>query len=124
MDFDILLARLESKISEGRSNPIGYGGGDLTGVSLKDADVMRSPCRALRWLCDNSPYDYETFVELSSTEGWQGINIYNKNGTLYRRIEVAMGDAEGSDPKNSIYKNNRAIILETILFISEELGLS
>jgi hypothetical protein len=110
MDFDELQTRLENKVSEGRTNPIGYGGGDLNGVSILDADVMRSPCRALRWLGDNSPYDYETFVRLSSVEGWQGINIYNKNGTLHRKIEVQMGGGENADPK-------------TLMFLCEELGI-
>ena len=119
MDLDDLQARLESRISEGRTNPIGYAGGDLTGTNV--SDYMRSPCSLLRWASDNSIYTYETFVRLSSTEGWQGINVYNKDGTLHRKIEVPMGDAEGSDPKNSIYRNNRAILIELISMISEDL---
>lgn len=123
INFDALQTRLEERVSDGRTNPIGYGGGDLTGVSLLDADVMRSPCRALKWMSDNSPYDYETFVRLSSSEGWQGINIFNKDGTLYRKIEVKMGGGENADPKNQIYINNRAIIIEAIAFLNEELGI-
>lgn len=123
MDLDQLQIRLENKVSEGRTNPIGYGGGDLTGVSLVAADVMRSPCRMLRWMSDNSPYNYETFVTLSDVEGWQGINIYNKNGTLHRQIKVKMGGGENADPKNQIYINNRAILLESLMFICEELGI-
>jgi hypothetical protein len=122
MDLDDLQARLESKISDGRSNPIGYGGGDLTGVSLADADVMRSPCRALRWAADNSIYTYETFVRLSDTQGWQGINVYTKDGTLYRKIEVQMGGGiNDSDPMKIIYINNRAILMELIQMVAEDL---
>ena len=121
MDLDDLQERLENKISEGRTNPIGYGGGDLTGVSLADADVMRSPCRALRWAADNSIYTYETFVRLSDTQGWQGINVYTKDGTLYRKIEVQMGGGENSDPMKIIYINNRAILMELIQLVAEDL---
>jgi hypothetical protein len=123
MNFDELQTRLEEKISEGRTNPIGYGGGDLTGMSIIEADVMRSPCRALRWLSDNSLFNFETFVTLSSVEGWQGINVYNKDGTLHRTIKVQMGGGENADPKNQIYINNRAIILEAIAMLWEELNL-
>jgi len=123
MDFDELLNRLENKISEGRTNPIGYGGGDLTGMSLLEADVMRSPCRALRWLGDNSLYNFETFVTLSDVEGWQGIRAFNKDGTLHREIKVRMGGGENADPKNQIYINNRAIIMEAIMMLHEELSL-
>jgi hypothetical protein len=121
MDFDELLARLEQKISEGRTNPIGYGGGDLTGLSLIEADVMRSPCRALRWLDDNSAYTFQTFVDLSSVEGWQGIRIYNKDGSLYREIKVKMGGGENADPMRQIYLNNKTIITEALTFISEQI---
>jgi hypothetical protein len=121
MDFDELQSRLENKVSEGRTNPIGYGGGDLTGLSIIEADVMRSPCRALRWAADNSNYNYETFVTLSDVEGWQGINIYNKNGTLHRTIKVKMGGGENADPKNQIYINNRAILMELIGMVQEGL---
>lgn len=120
INFDDLQAILEQKISEGRTNPIGYGGGSLTGVSLIEAEVMRSPCRALRWLEDNSDYVYETFVRLSSSEGWQGINIFNKDGSLFRKIEVPMGGGENADPRQTIYINNRTIILETLAFISSQ----
>ena len=121
MDLDDLQARLESKISDGRTYPIGYGGGDLTGVPLIDADVMRAPCRALRWAADNSIYNYETFVRLSDTQGWQGINIFNKDGTLYRKVEVQMGGGLDSDPMKIIYLNNRAILMELIQMVAEDL---
>ena len=84
---------------------------------------MRSPCRALRWLSDNSLFTFETFVTLSSVEGWQGINVYNKDGTLHRCIKVQMGGGENADPKNQIYINNRAIILEAITMLQEDLNL-
>lgn len=122
MDFDELEARLEEKISEGRTNPIGYGGGDLSGLTLAEADVMRSPCRALRWLRDNSDYKFRTFVELDDDIGWQGIYIYNKSdGSLHRTIRVRMGGGENADPKNQIYINNRRIILETLALLEESL---
>jgi len=121
MDFDVLQSRLENKVSEGRTNPIGYGGGNLTGLSIVDADVMRSPCRALRWAADNSSYNYETFVTLSDVEGWQGIRVFNKDGTLYREMKVRMGGGENSDPKNQIYINNRAILMELIAMVAEGL---
>lgn len=122
LGFDSLQSRLEELISEGRSNLIGYGGGDLTGVPLAEAGLMRSPCRALRWMTDNSQYRYETFVTLSDTEGSQGINIYNKDdGALHRTISVAMGGGANSDPKNLIYSNNKAIIMEAVLAVQESL---
>ncbi len=124
MNFDALQVILENKISEGRTNPIGYGGGDLAGIPLIQADIMRSPCRILRWMRDNSDYSYQTFVDLDDTEGWQGIRIFNKSdGSLYREIKVKMGGGENADPKNQIYINNRIILLEALKFICDELGI-
>jgi hypothetical protein len=123
INFDDLEAILNSKISEGRTNPIGYGGGDLTGVSVMDAQIGRSPCRALRWLRDNSPYTYQTFVELSDEQGWQGVRIFNKSdGSLVREVKVPMGGGSDSDPMVTIYRNNKAIIAETMAFITENQG--
>jgi len=119
MNLDQLELLLEEKISDGKTNPIGYGGGSLAGVSLQDANVMRSPCAALRWMADNSDYIYETFVTLSDTQGWQGINIYNKDGSLHRQIKVPMGGGENADPMKTIYANNKKIVLETLIFISQ-----
>jgi hypothetical protein len=121
MNLDELQERLEGKISEGRTNPIGYGGGDLTGIPLIEADVMRSPCRALRWAADNSNYSFQTFVDLSDVEGWQGIRVFNKDGTLHRELKVKMGGGADSDPMRTIYLNNKTIIMELVTMVAEEL---
>jgi len=121
LDFDELETRLETKISDGRTNPIGYGGGSLVGMSFIDAEVMRSPCRALRWMTDNSAYKYITFVRLSDTAGSQGIDILDKGDrSLVREISVPMGGGCNADPKTGIYNNNKRIIMEALLLIHED----
>lgn len=121
IDLDDLQEILEDSVSDGEANPIGYGGGDLTGLTVAEADVMRSPCRALRYMADNSDYTFETFVRLSDSAGWQGISVFNKSdGSLAKKIEVRLGGGPDSDPKSLIYRNNRRIILETLKFLEEQ----
>lgn len=120
LDFDELETRIENRVSNGRTNPIGYGGGDLSGLSIAQADVMRSPCRALRWMSDNTDYEYETFVTLSDIMGRQGLDVFNKSdGSLVTSIVVPMGGGPNADPNSRIYINNTKIIVETLRVIEE-----
>lgn len=120
--LNLLNQRMLANVSDGQANPIGYGGGNLTGIPMAEADLMRSPCRALRWLSDNSPFNFETFVRLTHSEGFQGLIIRDKvNGNIVRTIEVPMGAGESGDPKNSIYRNNRKIIVQALRTVQDKL---
>lgn len=120
LNFDELETRIQAKVSDGRTNPIGYGGGDFVGMTIAQSDVMRSPCRALKWATDNSDYLYETFVTLSDTKGRQGLDVFNKSdGSLVTSIVVPMGGGPNADPNSRIYINNTKIIVETLRVIEE-----
>ena len=120
--IQLLKDRMEEKITDGKRDPIGYGGGSLEGLTLREAEVFRSPCRALRWLTDNSPFVFETFVRLTHSEGYQGLIVRNKKtGAILRTVEVRMGGGEDGDPKNAIYINNRKIIREAIKLVQDKL---
>jgi hypothetical protein len=121
LDFDAMETRLLQDVGQG-NNPIGYGGGSLAGVPLAQAGVMRSPCRALRWMSDNSEYRYETLVKLSDLGGSQGMYVYSKeDDSLIRSIGNPMGGGPNDDPERRIYKDNTAIILQGVSLIYESL---
>jgi hypothetical protein len=118
----LLKQRMEEKVTDGRTNPIGYGGGDMTGVPMKDADLMRSPCRALKWMSDNSPFEFETYARLTYEKGYQGLIVRNKlTGEIIETVEVVMGGGEDGNPKNQIYINNRKIIIQALRTIQDKL---
>jgi len=120
--LELLLQRMKEKVADGKTNPIGYGGGSMVGVPMAEADLMRSPCRALRWMYDNSPFEFETYVRLTHSQGHQGLIVRSKDtGKVLRTVEVIMGGGEDADPKNQIYRNNRRIIVEALRIIQEKL---
>ena len=122
LGFDILESRIGAKMSGGKTNPIGYGGGDLTGVPLVEAGVMRSPCRALRWMQDNSDYYYETFVDHFDNEGCQGLDVFSKDdGSLVKTVSIEMHGGPNADLKDEIYVINKRIITAALMVIHQSL---
>lgn len=113
-DFSILTASLKDKIGEG--NPIGYGGGEVTLMS-----IGKSPCRALAWMTANSPYEFKSYARLSDEGGYQGF-IVSQEDEDDVILESPMPDLDGGDPKNQIYRANRKFIFRGIRIIQEKIS--
>ena len=111
-DITDLESTLQRSIKKGKSNPVGTSKGDLTGVSLAEAQIMGSPCAILKWCRQNNPkYRFRTFVELDEDGGWQGIKVFDKEtGKKVKTIYTDMHGGLDSDPKNVIYATNKMIL--------------
>jgi len=114
-DLDALEAAMLAAISTGRSNPIGYSGENTAGLSPAQANFSRSPCRTLNWLNSNSPYGFISFTQLRADGGEQGLKIYSDDtGQLVKTFSVPVGGGKNADPRKSIYKNNRKILMTAV----------
>jgi hypothetical protein len=118
MDLTQLELAIQNAIRGDGNGAIGTTAGNLKGINIKDVpNLMRSPCTALKWLDDNTPYTFQTFVELTAHEGRQGIRAVNKLGVVVKEISSPIYGGEDSDPMKIIYQNNKAIITETIKYV-------
>lgn len=118
MDLTQLEAQIHQAIDTGGKSAIGTNLGDLKGLRPDEVEgIMKSPCAALKWLEDNTPYSYQTFVELTFEDGRQGIRAFNAQGKQVGEIAIPIYSGEDSDPMKIIYKNNRAIIRETVKYV-------
>ena len=120
IDITQLEADIQADISEGRHNPIGSQSGNLAGVSLRDAGIMRSPCGALKWCGQNNADDlsFKTFGELGAEGGEQGVLVYDE-GVLVKTYKVPMGGGLDGDPMYDVYRTNNRLIMKIIQFIEE-----
>ena len=118
MDLTPLEQTISSQIDKGPKSIVGTTAKDLKGVSPQDVpNFMRSPCTALKWLEDNTPYEYETFVRMRKDGCWQGIIAFNEQGNEVAKIEVPVRGGEDGDPMKIIYQNNKIIITETVKYV-------
>ncbi len=112
---DFKLDELETTVktgAHGSGTPmIGTNAGDLTGVSIAAAEVNRSPCAQLKWLEDNTPYNYKAFVELAYNEGYQGVRIINKSDdSLAKEVKFEITGGDDADPYRQIPINHRRMV--------------
>ena len=91
--------------------PIEADCGDLVGVDRHDPSILTSPLIKLRWLDENSPYWFETFVILSKDNCWQGVNIFLDEDleNIHHNITVVSGGGDTGNIGDQIYIHNKFI---------------
>lgn len=119
MDFDKLQEILTANFLDREANPIKYNKDLVDDIAQ---EIHRSPVIAMKWMSDNYRYEWQTFVELSASEGWQGVRAFNKKGKLHKEIKVPLGGGEASEVGDQIYINNKRITNAVLDFVSGERG--
>lgn len=111
-EIDEIQDEISQKIVEGLKDPARSENEDLSLKNHIEARVNRSPMRALKWCRDKTNFYFEVYIELTESEGVQGLRVFRKSDDkLMRDLQVPMR----SNPKSGkvetiIFHNNKAII--------------
>lgn len=122
LEFDVAAEAIYTGVHGTGEQMIGTAATDLEGVSIQDSRLGRSPCAQLKWLEDNSIYNYEAFVSLNYAAGYQGITITLKSdGSLEKEIKFPITGGDDADPYRQIPINHRRMVNMLISHVSERL---
>lgn len=121
-DVSELQADLDVGMAGNGIKMIGTSVGGLSGVPPGSPAVNQSPCAQLKWLEDNTPFNWEAYVTLTYDGGYQGLRVTRKsNGTLVRNLKFPIMGGDDSDPYRQIPVNHRRMIAKAIAFVTRKL---
>ena len=108
--LDTIQSEISTNIVEGLRDPARASTDSMVGLTSAEARTKASPMRALRWARQESDFKYELYIELTESDGCQGLMIYNESdSSLVDDLCVPMRGGFSGKIQNIIYENNKKI---------------
>lgn len=127
MPVDLELDDAETAIEQASfgtgKQMIGTAAGDLTGIDAASPMTNRSPCAQLKWLEDNTPFNFQAYVHLSYNEGFQGVRITKKSdGSVVKVIKFPITGGDDSNPYKQIPINHKRMMNRLIAHVAQRIA--
>ena len=117
-ELDKIKTKIDNVFGADPPNKLKYDGPSVAGLTPSQAKLKGKPCKAMRWIRDNSNFRVEIYIKLTERRGTQGIRIFNKNtDKLIEDLSVPMGGGDYGSVETQIYENTKTILAEAVKFI-------